>query len=220
MTNTSPTEKLRNTKRFYIATRLLAGHAPKLLQRVTSLMQEFNWESSSNRDVVAEMLPAPADAPKAAQATVRAVARADVVIVMRPWGRETHAALGMALAYGKPVVLFDSIGEIFPPVCHFHPLVVERVWQLEKIPSACCRAIAQRDQRREGMTTRSHAAAVLLLERERLEEVAFDAQREWTLALSPEEAVESVERLKLAQQRVADLDRALALLGETEVSGA
>lgn len=58
------------------------------------------------------------------------VAQADVVIVLLPGGRGTHAELGMALATGKPVILNASEADheaffgAVPETCAFyhHPL--------------------------------------------------------------------------------------------------
>lgn len=62
-----------------------------------------------------------------AAAETRGVLEADVVIVLLPGGRGTHAELGMALAAGKPVILHSETGEEFEDgasTCAFywHPL--------------------------------------------------------------------------------------------------
>jgi hypothetical protein len=63
------------------------------------------------------------------QLETQGVLDADVVIVLLPGGRGTHAELGMALAAGKPVILHSEDPAPFgatPETCAFyhHPLCV------------------------------------------------------------------------------------------------
>lgn len=66
----------------------------------------------------------------------KGVLDADVVIVLLPGGRGTHAELGMALAAGKPVILHSETGDEFrdgSPTCAFywHPLCRRVVCRVE-----------------------------------------------------------------------------------------
>lgn len=63
-----------------------------------------------------------------AQLELAGVRDADVVIVLLPGGRGTHAELGMALALNKPVIVWDPTGSAFrvnDETCSFywHPNV-------------------------------------------------------------------------------------------------
>ena len=44
------------------------------------------------------------------EAEIQGVANAEAVIVILPGGRGTHTELGMAIAWGKPVILYDPDG--------------------------------------------------------------------------------------------------------------
>ena len=72
---------------------------------------------------------------KVAQAEMQGVLDADYVVVLLPGGRGTHTELGMALADGKPVILYGTDDDFSgPKTCAFyhHPLV-RRLWHLDSI---------------------------------------------------------------------------------------
>lgn len=74
-----------------------------------------------------------------AQLETQGVLDADVVIVLLPGGRGTHAELGMAIAAGKPILLHcadTAMFEAVPETCAFyhHPLVMAASGPLERLP--------------------------------------------------------------------------------------
>ena len=97
--------------RFYLASTLPNHAAADLVADVlieAGHQQTYRWSKHGPAGHLgAEGLGA------VAAAEVEGVAAADVVIVLLPGGRGTHAELGMALALGKPVVLWDPSGEAF-----------------------------------------------------------------------------------------------------------
>ena len=69
----------------------------------------------------------------------RGVLDADVVIVLLPGGRGTHAELGMAIAADKPILLHCADAAMFgatPETCAFyhHPAALTATGSLDEIP--------------------------------------------------------------------------------------
>lgn len=70
-----------------------------------------------------------------AQAELRAIHEADVLIAMLPGGFGTHVEIGAALALGKPVILHSpdrkTLETPYPCVFHYHPGVKLLIGVLE-----------------------------------------------------------------------------------------
>lgn len=62
-----------------------------------------------------------------ATAELEGIRLADVVVVLLPGGYGTHAEIGAALAFGKPIILHSpdrsTLNTPYPCVFHYHPLV-------------------------------------------------------------------------------------------------
>ncbi len=107
-------------KRFYLATRKdRAAEA----NAISDALSPHGWERTltwsdqqgAGRAAHAEL----------AQAELRAVSEADVLIVMLPGGYGTHVEIGAALALGKPVIIHapdrQTLEMPYPCVFHYHP---------------------------------------------------------------------------------------------------
>lgn len=113
--------------KYYIATRLESAARAKRLEHALMAgghLLTYDWTvHGSVQD------EGPVRIREAALAEARGVMTADVVVVLLPGGRGTHVELGMAIAAGKPVILYaeddlhfeDAAGR----TCAFyhHPLV-------------------------------------------------------------------------------------------------
>lgn len=107
-------------KRFYLATRKdRASEADEVSKALT----RHGWERTltwSN-----EAAAGPEAHAELAQAELRAVSEADVLIVMLPGGYGTHVEIGAALALGKPVILhapdLQTLETPYSCVFHYHP---------------------------------------------------------------------------------------------------
>ena len=79
----------------------------------------------------------PARTGEVADREMNGVERADAVIVLLPGGRGTHAELGMALAFGKPLGIYSPNPrhfEVGPDTCAFYwPDGVYRTGSLEDL---------------------------------------------------------------------------------------
>lgn len=115
---------------YYIATKL-ERHADHNLVRDTMAAQghtiTYDWTThgSVREEGSARMR-------EAADGMVRGVLDADLVIVLLPGGRGTHAELGMALAAGIPVILHAEDAAMFESpdetICFYHhPLCLQVV---------------------------------------------------------------------------------------------
>lgn len=108
--------------KFHIATRLenhqLHTVVRDLLHSYTRHRITYDWTAhGSVWQAGAEKIR------EVAQLEKRGVAEADYVIVLLPGGRGTHAELGMALALGKPVLMYSPDLEVFqahPSTCAFY----------------------------------------------------------------------------------------------------
>lgn len=89
--------------KFYIATKLerVADHH-NLRDRLITLGHEITYDWTVHGSVQREGVDV---IRKVALAEKRGVLEADFVCVLLPGGRGTHAELGMALAWGKPVFI-------------------------------------------------------------------------------------------------------------------
>lgn len=111
--------------RYYIATRL-ERHRDHNIVRDSLAGQ--GWEITYDWTVHGPVWRDGAERIReVSQAELTGVVEADLVVVLLPGGRGTHAELGMALAAGKPVLLhtFDeSLLGASPETCAFyhHPL--------------------------------------------------------------------------------------------------
>jgi hypothetical protein len=108
---------LRSLK-FYIATRLERTGDHKALAR--ELVQAghaitYDW-------TVHGSVQGPQRIREVAQAELAGIKAADVVIVLLPGGRGTHAELGMALALGKPVIILGDLKDTGGRHCAFYYL--------------------------------------------------------------------------------------------------
>lgn len=115
--------------RYYIATRL-ERHQDHNLVRDTMAAQghELTYDWTAHGPVFRDGLKR---IREVAELELRGVLDADLVIVLLPGGRGTHAELGMAIAAGKPVLLHVAPGNVrdaffgaTPETCAFyhHPL--------------------------------------------------------------------------------------------------
>jgi nucleoside 2-deoxyribosyltransferase len=109
-------------KRFYLSTQIdRYGEASPLLEalKTEGWEQTFDWagRGASSESEYADL----------AVAEITGIRDADVVIVILPGGRGTHAELGAALAMGKPVILHAPSRKTLeiPYRCafHYHPTV-------------------------------------------------------------------------------------------------
>jgi len=125
---------------FYLSTRLdREREIEPLLQKLTTKgwKRTYVWSAGA----IAEE-----ERPAIASAEIEGIRKADVVIIMLPGGRGTHAELGAALAFGKPVVLHSpSRKELklpYPCVFHYHPSV--RLFVSKKVDvDAILRSVTQ-----------------------------------------------------------------------------
>src|SRR5713101_3726986 len=108
------------TKRFYLATRRDRADEANA---ISTALNSHGWERTltwSNQEGTS-----PAAHSELAQAELRAVALADVLIVMLPGGYGTHVEIGAALALRKPVILHapdrKTLETPYPCVFHYHP---------------------------------------------------------------------------------------------------
>jgi putative intracellular protease/amidase len=122
--------------RYYIATKL-ERHADHNLVRDLMAARgheiTYDWTKhgpvwSRGSDVIREV----------AQLETRGVLDADLVIVLLPGGRGTHAELGMAIAAGKPVLMHCADPDLFgatPETCAFyhHPLCFASGGSLDRL---------------------------------------------------------------------------------------
>jgi hypothetical protein len=120
--------------KYYLATGLLNAHRAQLVRdhlNAAGHEQTYDWTAhgpvghKGKNALIA-----------AAVGELEGVQQADVIIALLPGGRGTHAELGMALALGKPVLIWDETCEAFPvddTTCAFywHPLVVQRQGDVE-----------------------------------------------------------------------------------------
>ena len=122
--------------KFYIATRLenhLQHNTVRDFLIVAGHSITYDWTShgpvwKAGTKVIREV----------ACAELNGVVEADVVVVLLPGGRGTHAELGMAIALGKPVLLCggpEMYGAV-PETCAFyhHPLVLHLpLWVMDEL---------------------------------------------------------------------------------------
>ena len=109
-------------KRFYLATKKdRASEA----NEISEALKRYGWERTltwSDRTQASSESHA-----ELAQAELKAVREADVLIVMLPGGYGTHVEIGAALALGKPVILHAPNQKTLetPYLCvfHYHPSV-------------------------------------------------------------------------------------------------
>jgi nucleoside 2-deoxyribosyltransferase len=108
------------TKRFYLATRRDRADEANA---ISAALHSHGWERTLTWS--AQEGVGPAAHSELAQAELRAVAVADVLIVMLPGGYGTHVEIGAALALGKPVILHAANRKVletpYPCVFHYHP---------------------------------------------------------------------------------------------------
>ena len=109
-------------KCYYLATRKdRASEADE----ISKALKHHGWERTFTWSDQAEA--GPKVYAKLAQAELRAVSEADVLIVMLPGGYGTHVEIGAALALGKPVVLHapdqQTLESPYRCVFHYHPNV-------------------------------------------------------------------------------------------------
>ena len=89
--------------RFYIATRLERAEEHR---RLAEMLRGIGWELTYDWTVHGSVQrEGPERIAEVAAAEMRGVRDADVVVVLLPGGRGTHAELGMALAWAKVVVI-------------------------------------------------------------------------------------------------------------------
>jgi nucleoside 2-deoxyribosyltransferase len=108
------------TKRFYLATRKdRATEANAIAEALKAQGWErtLTWSDQEGASPTAHA--------ELAQAELRAVSEAEVLIVMLPGGYGTHVEIGAALALGKPVILHTpdrkTLETPYPCVFHYHP---------------------------------------------------------------------------------------------------
>jgi nucleoside 2-deoxyribosyltransferase len=108
--------------KFYLATRKdRAAEA----DAISNELKDYGWERTLTWS---DQAHADSESRAAlAQAELRAVSEADVLIVMLPGGHGTHVEIGAALALGKPIVLHASdqktLETPYPCVFHYHPSI-------------------------------------------------------------------------------------------------
>lgn len=107
--------------KYYIATRLERYVDHNLVRNWMATRGHeitYDWTShGSVKDQGADRIR------EVAEAETRGVVDADLVIVLLPGGRGTHAELGMAIARGRPVLLHSETGAEFAPgsaTCAFY----------------------------------------------------------------------------------------------------
>lgn len=114
------------SKRFYLATRKDRATEADAISDALKLhgwerTLTWNDQGDTSSETRAEL----------AQAEVRAVSEADVLIVMLPGGYGTHVEIGVALALGKPVILHAPDQRIldtpYPCVFHYHPQITRLI---------------------------------------------------------------------------------------------
>jgi nucleoside 2-deoxyribosyltransferase len=125
------------SKRFYLATR--KDRATEA-DAISNKLRDYGWERTFTwRDQAQGGSESHADL---AQAELRAVGEADVLIVMLPGGYGTHVEIGAALALGKPVILHapdqKTLETPYPCVFHYHPgikLLVSETLKIDELLS-------------------------------------------------------------------------------------
>jgi nucleoside 2-deoxyribosyltransferase len=110
------------SKRFYLATR--KDRATEA-DAISNELKDYGWERTLTWS---DQAHADSESHAAlAQAELRAVTEADVLIVMLPGGYGTHVEIGAALALGKPIVLHapdqKTLETPYPCVFHYHPRI-------------------------------------------------------------------------------------------------
>jgi hypothetical protein len=79
----------------------------------------FDWTSLSDSTIQ--------DSPKLAQLEIEGIRQADVLIVLLPGGFGTHAEIGAAIAFEKPIIIHSPSQAIldtpYPCVFHYHPTI-------------------------------------------------------------------------------------------------
>jgi nucleoside 2-deoxyribosyltransferase len=110
------------SKRFYLATR---KNRATEADAISNELKEYGWERTLTWSDQAQA--GSESHAELAQAELRAVGEADVLIVMLPGGYGTHVEIGAALALGKPVILHapdqKTLETPYPCVFHYHPLI-------------------------------------------------------------------------------------------------
>jgi nucleoside 2-deoxyribosyltransferase len=110
------------TKRFYLATRRDRADEANA---ISAALNPHGWERTLTWST--QEGTGSAAHSELAKAELRAVAAADVLIVMLPGGYGTHVEIGAALALGKPVILHAPDQKVletpYPCVFHYHPSI-------------------------------------------------------------------------------------------------
>lgn len=112
------------TKAIYIAASLESADVVRVLGQS---LRQFGWTITHDWTTHGELTKG-SEIARAAEQYIEAINDADVILVLLPGGRGTHAELGIALAFGRPVVLYpltpDALMSTYGRVCAFylHPL--------------------------------------------------------------------------------------------------
>lgn len=156
--------------KFYIATRL-ENHAAHNAVRDELLLlgHQLTYDWTTHGPVWRSGVKVIADT---AVAEMKGVCDADFVVVLLPGGRGTHAELGMALAFEKPVLIVSADAALLstaPETCAFYwhplaihcrvidPIQVAAIADIEVVkPIEKCLRIANDGESRCGLRRRDH----------------------------------------------------------------
>jgi hypothetical protein len=109
-------------RRFYLSTRKDRSDEGACL---SNALQTRGWECTYEWTTLKGI--GPAEYSAVAQAEIDGIRQADVVIVLLPGGFGTHAEIGAALAFRKPIILHSPNRAVleapYPCVFHYHPMV-------------------------------------------------------------------------------------------------